>query len=303
MVWGGTKIRDVLHKNTGDLPRIAESWEISTHQHGMSVIERGEYAGKTLGEYFDIVGWDQFGRHAESCRRLPIMIKYIDARENLSVQVHPSDEYALAHSADCGKNEMWLILDADKDAFIYRGFNRDVTRDEVREGIENGTIENLLNKIQVKKGDVFYIPAGMVHAIGAGCLLCELQQTSDATYRLFDYNRKDENGNLRELHLEDGLAVLNYKKASVPTRKFGTVKSRAENMLGALEKLTLIEYNGKGESTYLFPSAKFVAALVLEGSGTILGDEIVETVQGDTWIITEESVKIDGNCRVLIVGY
>ena len=303
MFWGGTKIRDVLHKDTGELSKIAESWELSTHEHGISIIDGGEYDGKTLNEYFDIIGWEQFGQHAARSRRLPLMIKYIDAKENLSVQVHPSDEYASSHSADCGKNEMWFILGADKDAFIYLGFNRDVTKEEVKKAVSDGTIESLLNKIYVKKGDVYYIPAGTIHAIGAGCLLCEIQQTSDATYRLYDYNRRDENGNMRDCRLEDGLAVLNCKRTPVPARKFGTVKSRAKSMLGGIGKLTLIEHCGDGESMYFFPSAKFVAVLVLEGQGTILGDELVETAQGDTWMLTEKSMKVGGKCRMLIVVF
>lgn len=303
MIWGGTKIRDVLHKDTGNLQRIAESWELSTHPNGMSIIAEGEFAGETLKEYFDRIGWEQFGEQAVRCRKLPIMIKYIDAKENLSVQVHPTTEYALAHSSDCGKNEMWFILDADEGAFIYLGFNRDVTREQVERAVHDGSIESLLNKIYVKKGDVYYIPAGMIHAIGAGCLLCEVQQTSDATYRLYDYGRKDDNGNLRPCHLEEGLAVLNYTKSAVQTGRFSRAKSRAENMLGEIGKMTLIEYNAEGESTYFFSSARLMVALVLEGRGTICGEEVKETVQGDTWLITEQSVKIDGKCRVLIIGY
>ena len=303
MLWGGTKIRDVLHKDTGNLKRIAESWELSTHPNGKSVIIGGEFDGRTLDEYLDSVGWELFGEYAKKWHQLPIMIKYIDARENLSVQVHPTDKYTKRHEADGGKNEMWFILDADETAFIYLGFKRDVTKDEVRLAIENGKIEELLNRIPVKKGEVYYIPAGTVHAIGAGCLLCEVQQTSDATYRLYDYGRLDDDGTPRPCHLKDGLAVLNCKKTALSTRRSGAAKKRAENMLGEIEKLTLSEYNAEGESAYFFPSAKFIVALVLEGKGTIEGYDKVDTVQGDTWILTESSVKISGNCRILIVSY
>ena len=189
IIWGGTKIRDVLHKETGPLAKIAESWEVSTHRSGESTIGNGIFAGKTLGDYFETVGWENIGKYAVKYRQLPVMIKYIDAEQNLSVQVHPGERYARKHAEDGGKNEMWYVLAADEGAFLYLGFNRDVTKQQVRKACKDGTVEGLLNRIPVKKGEVFYVPAGTIHAIGAGCLICEIQQTSDATYRLYDYGR------------------------------------------------------------------------------------------------------------------
>lgn len=298
--WGGTKIRDVLHKDVGELSRVAESWELSTHPNGKSVIVGGEYDGKTLNEYFDAVGWAQVGEYATRKHRLPIMIKYIDARENLSIQVHPTEKYAAKHNNDGGKNEIWFVLDADENACLYLGFNKDVTKAEVLSAIENKTIARLLNRIPVKKGEVYYIPAGTVHAIGAGCLICELQQTSDATYRLYDYDRTDENGKLRPLHLKDGLAVLNLKKLTLPQRR---QNSSIRNMLGEVGKLTFSEYNAEGEATYLFPDAKFVATLILEGEGAVETVSETPVKQGETYIITESFLKLRGNCRALIVSY
>ncbi|HJA02966.1 MAG TPA: class I mannose-6-phosphate isomerase, partial [Candidatus Gallimonas gallistercoris] len=152
-IWGGTKIRDELQKETGDLPRIAESWEVSTHPAGKSIVENGIFRGKTLNEYFDKIGWGIAGRYAARNHQLPILIKYIDAKENLSIQVHPGDKYARKHESDNGKNEMWFVLGADEGAFIYLGFSRDVSKEEVRRRIEENTLEEVLNRVEVKPNE------------------------------------------------------------------------------------------------------------------------------------------------------
>ena len=166
-IWGGTKIRDVLRKDTGSLDRIAESWEFSSHIEGQSIIAEGEYTGKTLSEYFAAVGWNQTGGFGRTHRNLPCMVKFIDACENLSIQVHPTENYARRHERDNGKNEMWYIMNAEEGAFIYVGFNKNTSRKEVVRRIRENTIEEILNKVPVHKGDSFFIPAGTVHAIGA----------------------------------------------------------------------------------------------------------------------------------------
>ncbi len=306
MLWGGRRIRDDLQKDTGDLPKIAESWEVSTHPKGESVVDSGEYAGKKLSELFDAIGWDHAGEYAEKHKQLPIMIKYIDARENLSIQVHPGERYARKHENDGGKNEMWYVLEADEGAYVYLGFNRDVTKQEVRTAIKNGTIESLLNKIFVKKGEVFYIPAGTVHAIGAGCLMCEIQQTSDATYRLYDYGRIDENGKPRPLHIKKAMDVLNLRRMPVPTgRSVTSANCKARKMLGVLGHLTVSEYNASGEYMLFNPSATFGVALVLEGEGEMQGSGETPTPisQGESWLLTSHRYLITGACRVLVVTY
>lgn len=298
-LWGGTKIRDVLHKDTAGLETIAESWELSTHPNGRSLISGGEFGGMTLREYFGAVGWEQAGEYAARHHDLPIMIKYIDAHENLSIQVHPTEQYAQFHGSDAGKNEFWYVLDADEGAFLYLGFCRDVTRAEVCEAIAHKTIEQLLNKIPVKKGEIYYVPAGTVHAIGAGCLICELQQTSDATYRLYDYDRIDKDGKPRPLHLEDGLATLDYRQLLLPQKK---QQSRIRNMLGEMGKLTFSEYNAEGEAVFFSPETKLLTVLVLEGSGSLDDGERVQAKSGDTFVITAHSVKLNGKFHALIIG-
>ncbi len=305
MLWGGLKIRDVLHKDIGELTKVAESWEVSTHPSGQSTIASGEFEGKSLSEFYDAIGWDFAGDYGQLHKRLPIMVKYIDARENLSIQVHPGERYARKHENDGGKNEMWYILGADAGSYIYLGFNRDVTRSEVRAAIKNGTIEALLNKIYVKKGEVFYIPSGTVHAIGAGCLVCEIQQTSDATYRLYDYGRIDDNGKPRQLRIKQAMDVLNLRRTPVPTgRSVTSANRKARNMLGVIGHLTVSEYDASGEYTLFLPTAKFGIALVIDGEGDMEGAEgTTRIVQGESWILTSHRYTIKGKCRVLIVTY
>ena len=210
-LWGGTRLRDYYHK-TCDYDTIAESWELSAHPAGSSVIASGRHRGMSFGNYLETVGKEVLGWKCAPLRRFPLLVKFIDARENLSVQVHPDDDYALENEKEGGKNEMWIVADAGEGAGVYIGFRRGVSRGEVRERAADGTILELLNFIPTKPGDVFFIPAGTVHAIGAGNLICEIQQSSNTTYRLYDYGRKDSFGKPRELHLEKALDVLDCQE-------------------------------------------------------------------------------------------
>lgn len=214
-LWGGTKLRDRYGKES-DLEVIAESWELSAHKEGQSIVAGGRHKGMLFAEYLEKIGRENWGWKCQSMDRFPILVKLIDARENLSVQVHPGDDYALKNENEYGKNEMWYVIDCEEDAAIYCGFSRDVTKEEVRRRIEEDTILEILNRVPVRPGDAFYIPSGTVHAIGSGILLCEVQQSSNCTYRLYDYNRVDKYGNRRQLHLEKALEVLDTKKYEVP---------------------------------------------------------------------------------------
>ena len=305
-IWGGTKIRDELHKDTGELPRIAESWEVSTHPAGRSIVESGAFCGKTLNEYFDKVGWLTAGKYAARNHQLPILIKYIDAKENLSIQVHPNDKYAKKHENDNGKNEMWFVLGADEDAFIYLGFSRDVTKEEVKRRIADNTLEEVLNRVKVKPNEAYYIPAGTVHAIGAGCLICEVQQTSNVTYRMYDYGRVDENGKGRELHVKKALDVLTYHKTQIADLKRRDTLSMEKSiggMFGRNGKCTLLRYEAEGDLTILLPVYHLTFALVLDGGGTLYAGEAEEKFQrGDTWMIHGRATRISGKCKVLFVA-
>ena len=214
-LWGGTKLRDMYDKKLEIFP-LAESWECSTHSDGTNIIQSGIFTGKNLKDV--LMEHPEFlGTHPKTKGELPILIKFIDAKEKLSVQVHPDDEYAFEHENESlGKTELWYVVEAESDAELIYGFYRDVNKEIVEKSLEKGTIEKYLQKVKVKKDDIFYIEAGTVHAIGAGILIAEIQENSNLTYRLYDYNRKDKNGKTRELHIDKALEVMNYKGGTLP---------------------------------------------------------------------------------------
>ena len=184
-LWGGTRLRTEYGKDCG-LDRIAESWELSAHKDGQSVVASGDLSGKTLTDYIDACGKEILGSRGTAFEKFPILIKFIDAKQKLSVQVHPDDEYALANEGEYGKTEVWYVLSADEGAALYYGFNRKITKDEFLARISDNTVEDVLNRVEAKPGDVFFIKPGTGHAIGEGLLICEIQQNSNTTYRVYD---------------------------------------------------------------------------------------------------------------------
>ena len=203
-IWGGDKLKTRYGKQTEKTP-CAESWELSFHKDGLTRL----VDGKTLAES---VTERDLGENVKDFPFFPVLIKFIDAKENLSVQVHPSDEYALANENSFGKTEMWYIVEAEQGAGIYLGFNRDVTKEEYERAIKEKHLTELLNFYEVKAGECYFIPSGTIHAIGKGCLICEIQQNSNLTYRVYDYGRKDKSGKERELHIEKALQVTKLTK-------------------------------------------------------------------------------------------
>ncbi len=209
-IWGGNKVRDLIGVDYSPLERLGELWVLSAVEGQETVVENGFLAECTLKEVLEmyadeLVGEDNFDKFGED---FPLLIKIIDAADNLSVQVHPDDEYAWANDMQNGKTEMWYVLQADEGAKIYCGFNQKETKADIINRTRNNTIESVLHVDEAKQGDLYYIPAGTVHAIGKGVLLAEIQQSSDATFRIYDWNRKNEKGEARELHLEQGLKVM-----------------------------------------------------------------------------------------------
>lgn len=207
-LWGGTRLRDEYNKNI-DLTPLAETWECSVHPDGPSYIANGENKGKTLAEILEKHP-EYIGTKVED-GKLPVLVKFIDAKKDLSVQVHPGDEYARAYENDNGKTEMWYIIDADKGASLIYGFQHNVTEEILRKAVATGTLDKHLQKVEVHKGDTYFVPAGTVHGIGKGILLAEIQESSNVTYRVYDYNRVDKNGKKRELHFDKAKQVMNMQ--------------------------------------------------------------------------------------------
>ncbi|WP_058105792.1 type I phosphomannose isomerase catalytic subunit [Maribacter dokdonensis] len=212
-LWGGTKLKEVFGKPI-ESDITGESWELSTVPGDISVVANGSLEGKSLQELIDSNGEELLGKSVfeRFGKEFPILIKFIDAKQDLSIQLHPNDALAKERHNSFGKTEMWYIMDADPKAELIVGFNKDVTKEEYAESVANDTLLDLLNYEQVKEGDTFFINTGKIHAIGAGVMLAEIQQTSDVTYRVFDFNRKDKDGNLRELHTDLALDAVDYEK-------------------------------------------------------------------------------------------
>lgn len=209
-LWGGTRLRDEYGKEIDKTP-LAETWECSVHTDGSSVIINGEFKGRTLPEVLKQHP-EYLGTKVKN-GEFPVLVKFIDAKKKLSVQVHPDDEYAKEHEGDNGKTEMWYIIDAEEGASLIYGFKHRVTEDILRKAVETGTLDKYLQTVEVHKGDTYFVPAGIVHGIGAGILLAEIQESSNVTYRVYDYGRVDNNGQKRELHFDKAIQVMNMEMA------------------------------------------------------------------------------------------
>lgn len=217
-LWGGQRLAEEYGKKLTGLA-LAESWELACHKDGKSIIANGCEQGRTLEDWWTAVGNSVLGSRGRHYTQFPLLIKFIDAKENLSIQVHPSDEYALRVEGEYGKTEMWYVMDAEPGATIIYGLKKQLTHKEFLKHVEDHTLLDVCNIIPVKKGDAFLIPAGMLHAIGKGVLICEVQQNSNTTYRVYDYDRRDSNGNLRELHIEKANDVLRLEKTEQQKKK------------------------------------------------------------------------------------
>ena len=238
-LWGGTRLRDDFGKEC-DFEKIAESWELSCHKDGNSVVADGEFAGLTLAEYIEKQGKSVLGTNCEKFENFPILIKLIDAKDNLSVQVHPDNEYAMRVEGEYGKTEMWYIVDCDEGATLLYGFKHEISKDEFRERIANNTLLEVTNAVPVKKGDVFFIEAGTLHAIGKGILIAEIQQNSNTTYRIYDYGRVGADGKPRQLHVDKAVEVTDLCPAKPYPQSEPAVKEGwSEKLLSSCEYFTV----------------------------------------------------------------
>ena len=296
-LWGGEKLKSEFNKKS-DLTPLAESWELSAHKDGQSFVASGEFCGLALTEYIEKIGKAALGENSAKYDYFPLLIKFIDAKGDLSVQVHPSDEYALAHEGEYGKTEMWYILDCDEGACLYYGFSKDVSREEYENAIKEGKLCDILNRVSVKKGDVFFIPAGTVHAIGAGIVICEIQQNSNTTYRVFDYNRRDKNGNLRPLHVEKALEVSSLNKSP----ELCDTPEGDDVLLAECEYFEVKRLRIGEEYNLLVDPSSFVSLIVTDGEGKLIyGDGELELSKGDSIFIPahNETMIVTGNLEII----
>ena len=279
-IWGGMKLKEVYGKQT-DLSPVAESWELSFHPDGPTRVE----GGRALADAFPHEAW---GENCARFDRFPMLIKFIDAAQNLSVQVHPSDAYALEQENSYGKTEAWYVVGAEPGAGLYVGFRRDVSREEYEKAIKQGTLTELLNFYEVKPGECYFIPAGTIHAIGAGCLVCEVQQNSNLTYRVFDYDRRDKNGNPRELHVEKALDVVRpFTDAEVDAIRYEARDDRdGVGTLAHCRYFRTERLTADPARLEMAGADSFHALLCVAGAGEILcGEERYAVQKGECWFI------------------
>ena len=286
-IWGGTKLKSLFNKEA-ETDKLGESWELSGYEGDESVVTNGFLAGNNLAELIEIYMGELLGDkiYDEFGLSFPLLFKLIDANENLSIQVHPGDEVAAERHNSYGKTEMWYVVDADRGAELIIGFSKDCTRDEYLDALEAGEVEELLQKVPVTKGDVFFIPAGLVHAIGKGVVVAEIQQSSDITYRIYDYKRTDDNGNERELHTEQALDVINFAASKNPKTDY---KVQINEMTPLVEcdyfTTNMIRFDAAVTRNYGSMDS-FVAYMCLDGNLIIdcNGEKIIVN-KGDTVLI------------------
>lgn len=298
-LWGGTRLNDEFVKDIPMEP-LAETWECSTHPDGPSYAVGGEFDGQSLAEILKAHS-EFLGTHPERGEGLPILIKFIDAKRDLSVQVHPTDEFAAAHeNGQRGKTEMWYVLDAAKDAKLVYGLNQDTDPEVLRKSIENGTVEKHLQRVSIAKNDVFFIEAGTIHAIGAGALIAEIQQSSNLTYRLYDYDRVDKNGQKRPLHVEKALCAANLQSSAAPRQPMRVLRYRpgcASELLCRCKYFEvyrmLVNTQRRQRVTYRADPMSFRVLLCVDGCGTIrFGGSIRNLYKGDCVFFPADSVEI-----------
>ncbi len=303
IVWGGNRLKDDYGFES-DLNNIAEAWMLCARDDGDNIIENGDHKGESFKAFIN-ANKDLLGTKGASYEEFPLLIKFIDAKADLSVQVHPDDEYAKIHENSYGKTEAWYILDCDEGAELIYGFNKNITADEFKKSIEDNTFLDYVNKVKVKKGDVFFISAGTLHAIGSGILLAEVQQNCNTTYRVYDYNRM-VNGKPRELHVEKALDVTN----TVPPTRNGDADGEpvrngdsVEQALCSCDFFKMDTIDVTGEYSFEVNGESFVSLLVLSGKGSICSnDTVLELRAGDSIFVPADcgKVTIDGDIKVLV---
>ena len=292
-LWGGTRLKTEFGFET-DKEIAAEGWMLSCHKDGTNTVENGAYAGKPLDEVLRLWGYEE---------KFPILIKLIDAKDRLSVQVHPDNTYALENEGEYGKTEMWYVVDCEDGAELVYGFKDNISKDEFEKRIKNNTLTDVCNSIPVHKGDIFFIDAGTLHAIGEGILIAEVQQNSNTTYRVSDYGRLGADGKPRELHIDKALDVTKCEKPQIPYGNIGKVISNGNNIIRELavcDKFSakLLNLN---ERMDIYSSDSFISLIVLDGNAIIKwNDGEINAKKGDSIFIPANlKTELKGNAEIL----
>ncbi len=295
-IWGGQKIKTYLHKDFGDLPNCGETWEISGVKSDVSVVADGELAGESLAELLEqykdeLVGkkvYEHFGN------TFPLLVKFIDANEDLSIQVHPNDELAKKRHNSFGKTEMWYVIEADPGSTLIAGFNKELTQQEYLDTFNSGHLTDILNKEDVTAGDVFFLPAGRVHTIGKGLLIAEIQQTSDITYRIYDFDRVDDKGNKRELHVEEALAAIDYKHYPEYKTSYEPEKNETVELVSCPYFTTNVLDFDENTSKDYSDLDSFVIYVCIEGAFTLkYNNEAYAVKMGDCILLPKSINKVE----------
>ena len=303
-IWGGDKIIPFKHLDD-HLENVGESWEISGVPGNETVVADGEYAGKKLNELVieqkdKLVGKANYERFGDE---FPLLIKFIDARQDLSIQVHPTDEIAKRQGKERGKTEMWYIMDSDKDAKLYSGLKKQITPEQYKAMVEDDTITDALAQYEVKEDDCFFLPAGRIHAIGTGCFLAEIQQTSDVTYRIYDFKRKDKDGNYRQLHTKEAAECINYTVEDDYRTHYEHKKNEGVTLVECPYFTTAVYDLDEPMTLDYSELDSFVILIGLKGEGTITDNEgnTVTISAGESILVpaTTDTIKVEGTIKML----
>ena len=303
-IWGGDKIIPFKHLDD-HLENVGESWEISGVPGNETVVADGEYAGKKLNELVieqkdKLVGKANYERFGDE---FPLLIKFIDARQDLSIQVHPTDEIAKRQGKERGKTEMWYIMDSDKDAKLYSGLKMQITPEQYKAMVEDDTITDALAQYEVKEDDCFFLPAGRIHAIGTGCFLAEIQQTSDVTSRIYDFKRKDKDGNYRQLHTKEAAECINYTVEDDYRTHYEHKKNEGVTLVECPYFTTAVYDLDEPMTLDYSELDSFVILIGLKGEGTITDNEgnTVTISAGESILVpaTTETLKVEGTIKML----
>ena len=303
-LWGGNKIIPFKHLHD-NLENVGESWEISGVPGNETIVSEGEYAGQPLSavvadmkeKLVGVANYQRFGNE------FPLLIKFIDAARPLSIQVHPTDEIARKQGKERGKTEMWYVMDSDPDASMLVGLKEKITPEEYKEMVANDTIVDAIDHYDVKEGDCFFLPAGRIHSIGKGCFLCEIQQTSDVTYRIYDFKRKDKNGNYRQLHTQEAAESINYTVLPNYRTEYVPEENKGVMLVQCPYFHTLLYDLSSPMTIDISALDSFIITIVTKGSGKLTDNEgnVIDVQAGDSLIFpaTTKQIKTEGKMKLI----